>query len=481
MARWADMNGTARGGVGAAVAVVVAMTVWVAVQGRGPKAVPVEPAALVSAVEPSAAPAVEPVAEAVAEAAPDAGAETAPAQVAAAAPAVVEAPVVALLAPTIDVLRVAPDGLTTLAGRTEALAKVSVLVDGAEVATVGANSSGQFATVFTMPPSGAARMMTLVATLADGRSLAGVEAVAIAPVILPVAEAQIASAETEEEPAADPVVEPAAEAAVEAIAEPTVEPTAPAAIKVTESGAEVVQTAKPVPADIAAEVSLDVISYAADGAVQLGGTGAAGATLRLYLDTVETATTTVGEDGKWSVTSASIAPGVYTLRIDQVDAAGKVTSRLETPFKRETLEALAEAAAPAAPEEVAVASEVTAAKPEVAETTTGTAEVAAPGVEPAVAAPATGTETTPEPAPAEQTTLADAAPATPALVADPAPEASAAPITVTVQPGFTLWAIAKQNFGSGVMYVQVFEANKDKIKNPDLIYPGQVLSVPASP
>jgi nucleoid-associated protein YgaU len=64
---------------------------------------------------------------------------------------------------------------------------------------------------------------------------------------------------------------------------------------------------------------------------------------------------------------------------------------------------------------------------------------------------------------------------------DPAPQPASGTITVTVQPGFTLWAIAKENFGSGVMYVQVFDANRDKIKDPDLIYPGQVLSVPAAP
>lgn len=72
-----------------------------------------------------------------------------------------------------------------------------------------------------------------------------------------------------------------------------------------------------------------------------------------------------------------------------------------------------------------------------------------------------------------------AEPATPEPVAsEPVPEAAPAPITVTVQPGFTLWAIARENFGDGMMYVQVFEANRDKIKDPDLIYPGQVFTVP---
>ena len=72
---------------------------------------------------------------------------------------------------------------------------------------------------------------------------------------------------------------------------------------------------------------------------------------------------------------------------------------------------------------------------------------------------------------------APAADITATLDASPKP---AAPITITVQPGYTLWFIAKQNFGKGVLYVQVFNANKDKIKNPDLIYPGQVFTMPAN-
>ncbi len=58
------------------------------------------------------------------------------------------------------------------------------------------------------------------------------------------------------------------------------------------------------------------------------------------------------------------------------------------------------------------------------------------------------------------------------------PETVKAPVTVTVQPGFTLWGIATERFGEGTMYVQVFEANRDAIRDPDLIYPGQVFTLP---
>jgi hypothetical protein len=48
-----------------------------------------------------------------------------------------------------------------------------------------------------------------------------------------------------------------------------------------------------------------------------------------------------------------------------------------------------------------------------------------------------------------------------------------------VQPGDTLWAIAKKYYGNGNQYPKIVNANKDKIKNPNLIYPGQKLVIPA--
>lgn len=48
----------------------------------------------------------------------------------------------------------------------------------------------------------------------------------------------------------------------------------------------------------------------------------------------------------------------------------------------------------------------------------------------------------------------------------------------TVISGDTLWGIAQKTYGDGSRYREIFEANKDKIKNPDLIYPGQELVIP---
>ncbi|MDL2301126.1 LysM peptidoglycan-binding domain-containing protein [Lachnospiraceae bacterium OttesenSCG-928-D06] len=50
--------------------------------------------------------------------------------------------------------------------------------------------------------------------------------------------------------------------------------------------------------------------------------------------------------------------------------------------------------------------------------------------------------------------------------------------TYTVKSGDCLWKIAKQFYGNGAEYMKIYNANTDKIKNPNLIYVGQVLTIP---
>ena len=52
--------------------------------------------------------------------------------------------------------------------------------------------------------------------------------------------------------------------------------------------------------------------------------------------------------------------------------------------------------------------------------------------------------------------------------------------TYTVKKGDCMWNIAKQFYGSGAQYMKIYEANRSVIGgNPALIYPGQVLTIPA--
>ena len=71
------------------------------------------------------------------------------------------------------------------------------------------------------------------------------------------------------------------------------------------------------------------------------------------------------------------------------------------------------------------------------------------------------------------------APAAPARQTDSSPAPKVENKTYTVISGDCLWNIAKKFYGNGSQYTKIYNANTDKIKNPNLIYPGQVLVIPA--
>ncbi|TQV71240.1 LysM peptidoglycan-binding domain-containing protein [Denitrobaculum tricleocarpae] len=50
---------------------------------------------------------------------------------------------------------------------------------------------------------------------------------------------------------------------------------------------------------------------------------------------------------------------------------------------------------------------------------------------------------------------------------------------VTVQPGNSLWRIARTTYGQGTRYTVIYEINKEQIRDPDLIYPGQIFRLPS--
>ncbi len=51
--------------------------------------------------------------------------------------------------------------------------------------------------------------------------------------------------------------------------------------------------------------------------------------------------------------------------------------------------------------------------------------------------------------------------------------------TVTVEQGNSLWRLARSRYGHGNAYTLIYRANKANIRNPNLIYPGQVFTLPA--
>lgn len=56
-----------------------------------------------------------------------------------------------------------------------------------------------------------------------------------------------------------------------------------------------------------------------------------------------------------------------------------------------------------------------------------------------------------------------------------------APGSVTVQPGQSLWLIARHSYGRGIRYTVIYKANQGQIRDPNLIYPGQIFAIPDEP
>jgi nucleoid-associated protein YgaU len=50
--------------------------------------------------------------------------------------------------------------------------------------------------------------------------------------------------------------------------------------------------------------------------------------------------------------------------------------------------------------------------------------------------------------------------------------------TARIERGDSLWAISRRTYGEGDRYTAIYDANQDQIRDPDLIYPGQVFVLP---
>jgi len=61
---------------------------------------------------------------------------------------------------------------------------------------------------------------------------------------------------------------------------------------------------------------------------------------------------------------------------------------------------------------------------------------------------------------------------------EPVRVAQAGEELVIVQPGNSLWRIARRTYGHGLQYSVIYQANREQIRDPDLIYPGQVFELP---
>ncbi len=419
-------------------------------------------------------------------------AEAAPEAVVEAAPEAAEPePVAEPVAPSFDIVRIEPNGSSLIAGTAAPGSQIIVQVGDEEFAKVTADGQGKFVAMFDLPASDSARAVSLRSIGEDGAEVASDDTVFIQPQQIVVAEA----------PAPEPVAEPKDDAATKAEQEAAVEPApapapapqSPTVVVANKDGVRVLQSAVDSDPVLQSAVVIEVITYTDSGDVTFAGRAANEQFVRLYLDNAPIGGVRADQSGQWSGTFADIDPGIYTLRADQIDDSGKVTSRFETPFqrvRRDTVVALLaeQRANEAAPADVQKAETQPDPAATEEEPTTTTAETTTDSRPEEVAATAPGASQEPEQTAAAEPEATSEAPAQSAEVATPVtPEPTPAdipiprgPQSVTVQPGNTLWAIAEANYGEGIKYVEVFQANRDKIRDPDLIYPGQIFTVPPS-
>lgn len=411
------------------------------------------------AVEPGTAPAgsvsapSEPAGEQMATAQPEA--QTAPSEPPATAPAsqataTNAAPQVKV--PAFDTVRVEKTGDAVIAGTAEAGAQVVVKLDGKEIGQTTANGDGAFVLVPEKPlPAGSGALTIEAKGAGEAEPTPSQQSVAV-----------IVPAGDQPQEALVAVVSPDQPTKVLQKPEPKAETVAAQPDAAAETAVK--------PAKL---VSIDAVDYDPAGNIVFSGQGEKGNTARIYIDNNFVGDAAVGDDGRWSFSgTADVAQGVHTLRVDGLDGAGKVLNRVEVPFFREQQSKVADAAAGGQPAATA------AAQSGVSATT-------------ADAAPSTAQTTAQQPAPpAEVQMEVDMTP--PAATADgsqtqpaattggDAPAASAKPKEgrVVIQPGNNLWRISRVLYGSGTKFTTLYEANKDQIRNPNRIYPGQVFRTP---
>ena len=184
----------------------------------------------------------------------------------------------------------------------------------------------------------------------------------------------------------------------------------------------------------AGAVVVETVEVEAGGKFHVSGQAQPGAALRLYLNDSFVTGVTAGADGRFAVTiNEGVAAGSYRVRVDEASSAGSVRARAEVPFS--------------VPDKTAsVTAQATASKrPDTADP-----RLAAAG-----------------------TTILPSSGSPPSTVVVPKIA------TTTVSRGDSLWRLSQLSYGAGTRYAVIYKANREQIRNPNLIYPGQIFVLPA--
>ena len=192
------------------------------------------------------------------------------------------------------------------------------------------------------------------------------------------------------------------------------------------------------PKPMAGMVAIETVEMEPSGKFHVTGRARPGADVRLYLNDSFIASVTAGPDERFAVTiNEGISPGSYRVRLDELGAnSGTIRARAEVPFN--------------VPDAIVTAS---------------TASPSMALKRPDIGAP-------------QQTQVAAAAPILPQGAASPAAVVVPKIATTTVSRGDSLWRISRLTYGAGTRYAVVYNANREQIRNPNVIYPGQVFVLP---
>ena len=380
-----------------------------------------------------------------------------------------------------DIIRVEPDGTALLAGRAGPNASISVFLDGEELATTEADGSGSFALFTDLGASETPRVLTMTETSAEGVTREAEASVILAPAT----SEQIAALESEgsEETIAEAPEEPLVpETNVAAVEMPGVPEAEMAADDAPETapvvaGIEAPDQPKPTALNEDETVPADVPTAATDTAEETGEAS----------DETAPVVAAVEEEATPEVAPAPVAPTVLLadetgVRVvqnsgDQPEAMTNVSIDAITYNQQGDVSLSGRAVGsssvrvylnnqPLVDTTIAEGGQWQIELPEV---DTGTYTLRVDEVD------AEGTVISR----AETPFLREAVDDIRALDLGNREGLTPAPVSlITVQPGNTLWGIADEKYGDGFRYVRVFEANSDRIRDPDLIYPGQIFSVP---
>jgi nucleoid-associated protein YgaU len=346
------------------------------------------------------------------------------------------------IAPSFDVVRDEPDGESVIAGRGAPGATIELLRNGQVHARVAADASGLFAFVPpTLPPG--SHQITLRSIAPDGTRQRSREAVSIVIAEGGKARPLVALTSPDKPTVVLSSPEPAAQdGPVQAQAGQ-----APAAAAPVATAEGTVGDGKAPERAPRHDVKIVTVESEQGGRLFVSGKAAPGATVRLYLNDTFIAPGGAGGDGNVTFSiGRGIVAGDYRIRLDEVDpVSGSVKSRAEVAFNVPNAASVERVSAQATP------------------SASGTIQQA----------PQTGAESKAGQQVASALPDNHGVPPSQVLIPDVN--------TTIISRGDSLWRLSQRIYGEGLRYTVIYGANKSQIRNPDLIYPGQVFVLPADP